>query len=589
MGKGKKGGRGGGGGADTTSDEPMESQQSETIPALSGSDVVASANGTGDEGAAQRRHDEPTTTADATPAPVETKQRESPPPKRDTPPQQPTKPQRVPTVTVVDPTPTRRTNYGSTADVTPTPARDPGATQAPPPTPATAYRDRDVTEMRHASGAIVSRSGAYEGGGDKNTDKSPPRYQMDYSVRTMVRKTFCDKWQLKLLLIAVPIAIFGSWTHVSGSILFFAAFFGLIPLAAMLGDFTEDLALRSNDVVGALINVTFGNATELIISIMALRAGMFDVIKLSLIGSVLGNMLLVLGTAFVVGGTKYKDMRFNSDAVNTYGPLLMLSMLGFVIPSAYWATTKHDPVTGSPKDHTTSKSGKVDSVSNHDSEVILAVSRQLAVVMFMAYAAYLYFQLVTHKHLFDAQQVSSIAKVSTDVPLQLEDEDEEEEDEELPHFTFAFGMVGLAIASILISMLSDILVETLSVAADEWHLPKQFIGIILVPIVGNAAEHASAIIMASRGKLDIAVGVALGSSIQIAMFVMPMLVLVGWVVGAPLNMDFHPFLTMTTAVSVLVVQNITTDGKTNWLEGTLLICAYLMMALMFWNGTVDMD
>ena len=491
----------------------------------------------------------------------------------------------------------RRNDYGATTEVTPTPARDPGQSQAPPPTPATNFKQRNTsddaspaqtskttapTSMNHSTGVIVSRDGG---------DGAPSPHsggEMDYSLRTQVRKMFMEKWQLKVLLVTVPIAIFGQG-HVSSDVLFFMSFFGLIPLAGLLGDFTEDLALRSNDVIGALINVTFGNATELIISIMALRAGMLDVIKLSLIGSVLGNMLLVLGTAFIVGGMKFRDMTFNSDAVNTYSPLLMLSILSFVIPSAYWASTvKVNPsaenmAMGGGHGHSAHKQ-----VSQHDSDTILAVSRQLAVVMCFAYACYLYFQLVTHKHLFDGKPGAADAAV-VKPELGASDEEEEEDEEEVPQFTFTVGLVGLGVVSILISMLSDILVDTLSEAAEAWNLPQQFIGIILVPIVGNAAEHASAIFMAARNKLDISVGVALGSSIQIAMFVMPVLVVCGWIMGVPLNMDFHPFLTVTTAISVLVVENITSDGKTNWLEGVMLICAYVMVALMFWNGSVNLS
>lgn len=385
----------------------------------------------------------------------------------------------------------------------------------------------------------------------------------NYSVGHMFHLVFAEKWQLKLLLIAVPIALLGDGMGVSTDILFFASFLGLVPLAGLLGDFTEDLALRSNDVIGALINVTFGNATELIISIMALRAGMLDVIKLSLIGSVLGNMLLVLGTAFVVGGLKHKDMTFNTHAVNTYGPLLQLTLLGFVIPSVYWSA--HGALGG----------------KKHDSEVVLAVSRQVAVVMAAAYCAYLYFQLFTHKHLFDAVTPKKIAGEPV--------EDDDDEEEEVPVFTFVFALVGLAIVSVLISVLSDILVATLQDAAVKWHIPEQFIGIILVPIVGNAAEHASAIFMAAKNKLDISVGVALGSSIQIALFVIPVLVISGWFVGVPLNMNFHPFLTATTVMSVLVVNNVVGDGETNWLEGFMLICAYVMVALVFLNGTIQMD
>lgn len=385
------------------------------------------------------------------------------------------------------------------------------------------------------------------GSAKPDVEKTALSTEKEHVLGEMILKLFTDKWQLKVLLLGVPLAVGSKALGLAPGLSFLAAFCGLIPLAALLGDFTEDLAKRSNDVIGALINVTFGNATELIISIMALRYGMLDVIKLSLIGSVLGNMLLVLGSAFVLGGYYTHDMTFNSDAVNTYGPLLTLSMLSFAIPSLY--TAMHGE-------------------TKRDVETSLIISREIALLMCFTYCCYLVFQLYTHKQLFDSSE-----------------EDEEEEETE---FSWAFGILGMAVVSILISILSDILVETLQHAAIQWHLPKQFIGIILVPIVGNAAEHSSAIVFATKNRLDISVGVALGSAIQIAMFVMPVLVVVGWIMGIPLDLNFHPFLTGAAVLSVLVAINVTSDGKTNWLEGVMLLVAYLMVAIVFIHGTTDL-
>ena len=413
---------------------------------------------------------------------------------------------------------------------------------------------------------LVPRQAAAAVGGDAEVAVGAGAGK-EITLRAEFKKVFLEKKALKVLLVGVPIAMLANTLHLSNGVAFLAAFLGLVPLAALLGDFTEDLAKRSNDVIGALINVTFGNATELIISIVALRHGMLDVIKLSLIGSVLGNMLLVLGTAFMYAGSKHKDLTFNSDAVNTYGPLLLLSMLSFAIPAIYTQVHMNDAArrgTGTP-------------------DTVLRISRELAVVMCVTYVAYLVFQLVTHRHLFEEDKAAQQLYVEGE---QGEGEEDDEDDED-PEFSWNFGFAGLAVASVLIAYLSDILVGTLQEAAEQWSVPKQFIGIILVPIVGNAAEHASAIVMAGRNKLDIAVGVALGSSIQIAMFVMPVLVVVGWIFGAPLDLNFHPFLTGTTVLSVLVATNAVQDGKTNWLEGWMLLACYIMIAIVFLHGTIE--
>ena len=229
-----------------------------------------------------------------------------------------------------------------------------------------------------------SSHGTFASAGRADTpDNAKDRNEREYTLTGQLVSVFMNTWQLKVLLVFVPIAIVGRQLAFSDGILFFSSFLGLIPLAALLGDFTEDVALRSNEVIGALINVTFGNATELIISIIALRAGMYELIKLSLIGSILGNMLLVLGSGFLIGGIKYKNLTFNGDAANTYAPLLLLSVMSFVIPSGFGTL------------HKATKDGNPE---------LLKVSRQIAVITCIVYVAYIVFQLYTHKALFDAEE-----------------------------------------------------------------------------------------------------------------------------------------------------------------------------------------
>eukprot|EP00331_Platyophrya_macrostoma_P013037 CAMPEP_0176420958 /NCGR_PEP_ID=MMETSP0127-20121128/8900_1 /TAXON_ID=938130 /ORGANISM="Platyophrya macrostoma, Strain WH" /LENGTH=453 /DNA_ID=CAMNT_0017801621 /DNA_START=65 /DNA_END=1426 /DNA_ORIENTATION=- len=375
-------------------------------------------------------------------------------------------------------------------------------------------------------------------------------------------------WQIKVLLVFVPLMFIAKWMDASDGPLFVFSFFALIPLAALLGDFTEDICKRSNEVVGALINVTFGNATELIISFMALRAGLFQLIKFALIGSILGNMLLVLGTGLLLGGLRRKVLRFSVEASNTYIPLLMLSVMSFLIPSGYGMTLPH-------------RTAQQEAVS---ASAVLSVSRCIALITAFVYVCYLWFQLVTHKEMFDdSSDNTSNSEEGSNNETSLEASGEEENDER-PDFTLRFAVVGLAVVSLLISYASDVLVDSVQGAALQYGIPSQFIGLILVPIVGNAAEHATAVIMAQKGRLDVAVGVALGSSIQIALFVMPVLVLGGWATHQPLDMNFHPFATAVLLVCTLVCSQIIADGKSNWLEGVMLVGAYIMVGVTVFHG-----
>lgn len=356
------------------------------------------------------------------------------------------------------------------------------------------------------------------------------------------RLMMCSK--LNVMLVVIPFAFMSHALNWSNVAVFFLNFIILIPLAAMLGDFTEDLALRSNEAIGALINVTFGNATEMIISVFALRAGLFDIIKQSLVGSVLGNMLLVLGCSFIAGGVKRSAVHFSSTAANVYCSLLLLSVMSFVIPTAFVQLHTN------PQD-------------------ILHVSRQIAVVTFLTYVAYIAFQLVTHKNLFDGTDGDK------------NDGNNSEEEDEEPQFSFWFAFVGMGIAAVLISVGSDYIIDSIEGAAHEWGVSKHFMSVILLPIVGNAAEHATAVTQGYKGHMDIALGVAIGSSIQISSFVVPFMVLVAWTMDLPLDMNFHPFSTVILFVSVVTTNSLVIDGKSHWLEGLMLLSAYMMLMIAF--------
>eukprot|EP01012_Entosiphon_sulcatum_P056953 TRINITY_DN8066_c1_g1_i1.p1 TRINITY_DN8066_c1_g1~~TRINITY_DN8066_c1_g1_i1.p1 ORF type:complete len:403 (+),score=63.52 TRINITY_DN8066_c1_g1_i1:178-1386(+) len=341
---------------------------------------------------------------------------------------------------------------------------------------------------------------------------------------------------INVLLVFVPVSLPFGLLGWSGTATFALAFLSLIPLAAMLGDITEDLARHTNAAFGALLNATFGNATEVIISFFALHNEMYDVIKSSLLGSVLGNTMLVLGTALLAGGIRQRDVTFNQKAVNIYTSLLLLAIMGVIVPTSFYHTL------GASQAQT------------------LSMSRAIAILMCLSYIAYLFFQLRTHKERFEA------------------DDDEEEEEAQMPLW---LGVGLLALVTILISFESQFLVNNLETTAVQWGLGRTFISVILLPIVGNAAEHATAVLMAYRNKMDIACGVAIGSAIQISLFAIPLMVLVSWVWGKSLDLNFHPFSTIGVFLSVLVTNSLVYDGESNWLEGVLLLCAYCMLAIAY--------
>ena len=430
------------------------------------------------------------------------------------------------------------------------------------------------TQARGASDVVVE-----EGGGADEVAGDPPL--MD-QIKELAMGS-----KINVLYVCIPIAFIASWAGGSSGVIFVAAFLALVPLAAALGDLTEDLALRTNDAIGALINVTFGNATELIISFAALRLEKYELIKMSLAGSILGNMLLVMGTACLVAGLKWPTIRFNSHAAQTYMSSLILATFAFIVPTSFSTLNKN----------------------SEDPHYALQVSQAISILLVLIYGAYIYFQVGSHKSYFDGEKAPPQAmmgwKTPKHEPREKDDDndaaaaaksttttnadgeevaaapEEEEEEEEVPQFSFAFALVGLAVIAILISILSDMLVESVSGAAEQLHLGQHFIGLVLVPIVGNVAEHASAIVMAAKGKMDIAIGIALGSSIQIAMFAMPFTVIVSFLWGKELNMNLTPFVAGCLFATVLLTHSILVSGSSTWLSGAKLMVAYLILLVAF--------
>lgn len=293
-----------------------------------------------------------------------------------------------------------------------------------------------------------------------------------------------------------------------------------------------------------MLNATFGNATELIIAIIALRAGLVDVVKASLTGSIIGNLLLVLGLAMLLGGVRFKEQSFQPDAARMNASAMNLAVIAILLPTAAQYTSK-----------------------GMAAGAIQNLSVAVAIVLILVYALSLFFSMRTHSYLYDVGTAEF-------------EEQEEEESHEKPNLVLWIGV--LLVATILVAVESELLVGSLEEATSSLGLSELFTGVILLPIIGNAAEHATAVTVAMKNKMDLSLSVAMGSSLQIALFVAPLLVLIGWIIGQPMDLNFQPFDLVAVAVAVLITNSISSDGKSNWLEGTLLLAAYVILSLAFY-------
>lgn len=356
--------------------------------------------------------------------------------------------------------------------------------------------------------------------------------------------------KLAVLFPAVPLAIAAQCAHFGQVWVFTLSLLGLIPLAERVSFLTEQIAIYTGPTVGGLLNATCGNATELIIALFALMGGQIEVVKCSLLGSVLSNLLLVLGTSLFCGGVVNlgSDQPYDRTQADVSTGLLILGVLCQSLP----LMLRYAVGAG---EHSVAAA-----------TTVLDLSRACSVVMLLAYVAYLFFQLKTHAQLFEPQEV--------------DDGCEAEEDEQAV-IGFASGFFWLAFNTVLIAILSEYVVGTIEPTSKSWGLSVSFISIILLPIVGNAAEHAGAIIFALKNKLDITLGVALGSATQISMFVVPLSVIVAWIAGIQMDLDFKLIETGSLFVSVIVTAFTLQDGSSHYLKGILLLLCYIVIGACF--------
>mmetsp|Transcript_29629 Transcript_29629/g.84498 ORF Transcript_29629/g.84498 Transcript_29629/m.84498 type:complete len:413 (-) Transcript_29629:107-1345(-) len=340
---------------------------------------------------------------------------------------------------------------------------------------------------------------------------------------------------INILLVFVPLGICSAKMEWGPLSTFSCNFMAIVPLAAVLGASTEALAAHTGQMIGGLLNATFGNAVEMLVTVSAIRANLVAVVQQSLIGSILSNLLLVMGMAFIASGMVQTTSVFNSTGAGTSMSCLVLASLALTLPTVF----AHMP-----------------EAETHDSAHL---SRIISVILAFVYCAFLVFQLRTHAELFTGG----------------------EEDDHEPEKLLSVGtsVSVLFATTCAVACCSEILVDSIQGLSETYGLPQSFIGLILLPIVGNAAEHATAVTAARKGMMDLALGIAVGSSTQIALFVVPCAVMFGWAWEQPMNLNFTVFETTCQMLTVFLVSQVLAHGETNWLHGAMLMTVYAFIAV----------
>jgi Ca2+:H+ antiporter len=350
-------------------------------------------------------------------------------------------------------------------------------------------------------------------------------------------------WLLWLLL-AAPVAIGASFLHAAPLIVFAASAIAIIPLSSLLGHATEELSARTGPTLGGLVNASLGNLAELIIAILALRAGLIDLVKASITGSIIGNLLLVLGASQLAGGLKYRTQKFNPHFAGTSVSLLVIAAVGLIVPTLFLAAHP-DPTRAAT----------------------VKLSEWVAAFLIIGYGLYLLYSMGTHKSAFDA--------------LAEETFDEVPAEAESPPWSLNRTVITLVLVAGAIGWMSELLVGATEVTVHALGLSNVFVGLILIPIIGNAAEHSSAVLMARKNRMDLAASIAIGSSVQVALFVAPVLVFFGWIFGHPMDLAFGTFEVASVTLAVWITSAIVIDAESNWLEGSFLLLVYGVLAVAF--------
>ena len=346
---------------------------------------------------------------------------------------------------------------------------------------------------------------------------------------------------LHLLLVFIPVSVVLELMHATPVMIFIASSLAIIPLAGLMGEATERLAERAGAGIGGLLNATFGNAAELIIAIIALKKGLYEVVKASLTGSIIGNILLVLGVSILTGGIKYERQKFNGTAAVMGATLMALSAVGLVIPDVYHLLA-----------------GAQARIHEQDMSLLIAI------VLIVTYALSLLFSLRTHKHLYAGDAVAP-------------------GHEKKDHASRVRGaLMQLLIATAGVALMSEFLVGAVEETARTLGMSDVFVGVIIVAIIGNAAEHSTAILVAAKNQMDLALNIAIGSSIQIALFVAPVLVFLSYLFGRPMDLLFTNLEVIAVGISVWILSLVCNDGESNWMEGVQLLAVYVILGIAFY-------
>ncbi|KAJ3151049.1 hypothetical protein HDU89_002261 [Geranomyces variabilis] len=483
--------------------------------------------------------------------------------------------------------------------------------------PLTGTNNADPASIESINSASHNNNNHNNNNNNNNKQKNP-EHKHDLSLWGQIRAALFGSY-VNILLVFVPIGIAMHFIKASSLVVFITCFIAIIPLAGMLSYATEELALRVGETLGGLLNASFGNAVELIMSIIALFSNEIVVVQTSLIGSILSNLLLVLGMSFLAGGITRSEQYFNTTVAQTASSLLALAVASLIIPTAFhWAATDaltSDKATGIPE------------TVNTD---ILGVSRATAIILLLVYASYLLFQLKSHAHLFNEEskkvptrkearerearqnnngaspdaheEVSASSRATTTTNARDANNsntnnnnsgstantnnagnNDDDEDHPEPELSVVAAIVLLLGATVLVAICAEFLVSAIDDVVTKTGISRYFIGLILVPIVGNAAEHVTAVTVAARDKMDLAIGVAVGSSLQVALLIVPLIVVIAWIGGiTEMTLLFDTFAVIVLVLSVALVAGLISDGKSNFLEGNLLISLYIIIAVAAW-------
>ncbi|KAJ6126230.1 hypothetical protein N7471_010723 [Penicillium samsonianum] len=415
---------------------------------------------------------------------------------------------------------------------------------------------------------------------DELLNRGDVKWRPRFTVASQLRATILNSW-INVLILAAPAGITLHFVKANPIAIFVVNFIAIIPLAAMLSYATEEIALRTGETIGGLLNASFGNAVELIVAIIALAKKNVLIVQTSLVGSMLSNLLLVMGMCFFFGGIDRVEQHFNVTGAQTATSLLALAVTSLIIPTAFhkWKSTT-------------------------DMSKIASHSRGTSILLLITYGCYLFFQLKSHVDIYNRPSLKvarrrqkvgrgdanrRIAQMATIFaapidgnvrPMQMQDPGDKPEQ---PQLTMLLALITLGVSTALVAVCAEFMVDSIDALTATGSISETFVGLILLPIVGNAAEHATAVTVACKDKMDLAINVAVGSSIQIGLLVLPLIVAIGWVMGVEsMTLNFDVSQVIALFLAVLLVRYLIGDGKSHWLEGILLMVLYLIIAMAAW-------